>query len=135
MKNRVQSTRNSGKRHGLIGRAATAVRRLFGRSHDEQELVAIETPARTSDARPMARPVRREADIPLDILEHTYTPAATSSKASFRSDGSDHELDQEFAGGFADDRWKDEDHFTNKSGDPRIGTHGRSSDDGREQRR
>jgi hypothetical protein len=32
---------------------------------------------------------------------------------------------QEMAGGYADERWKDEDRFTNKSGDPRIGTHHR----------
>jgi hypothetical protein len=81
--------------------------------------------ARTS-APAKARPVRREADIPLDVIEHAYTPPLTSSKASFRSDGSDHQRDQEFVLDGADDRWKDEDRFTNKSGDPRIGTHRRN---------
>jgi hypothetical protein len=66
--------------------------------------------------------VRRESDIPLDVIEREYTPL-TSSKASFRSDGADHEKDQEM---IADDRWKNEDHYTNKSGDPRIGTHRRT---------
>ena len=29
-----------------------------------------------------------------------------------------------------DERWNDEDHFTNRSGDPRIGTHRRSYEPG-----
>ena len=76
-----------------------------------------------------AKPTRRDTDIPLDLLARTYTPPMTSSKASFRSDGSDHQLDQEFAYGRADDdQWKDEDRYTNKSGDPRIGTHRRANE-------
>jgi hypothetical protein len=119
--------RNDVKRRGLIGKAAAAVRRLFGRSETEFDSEAMQpvTPARSAADRPMARPVRREADIPLDLLDRSYTPPLTSSKASFRSDGSDHQDDQEFAEGFADERWNDEDRYTNKSGDPRIGTHGR----------
>jgi hypothetical protein len=66
--------------------------------------------------------VQRETDIPLDVLARSYTPPETSSKASFRSDGKDHQSDQEFAFGSSDERWNDEDHYTNKSGDPRIGT-------------
>ncbi len=54
------------------------------------------------------------------------TPPLTSSKAGFRSDGADHQQDQEYAFGVADDRWNDEDRMTNKSGDPRIGTHRRT---------
>jgi hypothetical protein len=34
----------------------------------------------------------------------------------------------------ADDRWQDEDHFTNKSGDARIGTHGRGDEPGEKRR-
>jgi hypothetical protein len=56
----------------------------------------------------------------------TYTPKQTSFKASFRASGQEQENDQELAGGFSDERWNDEDHFTNKSGDPRIGTHHRT---------
>ncbi|MBV9478174.1 MAG: hypothetical protein JO315_19065 [Acidobacteria bacterium] len=74
-----------------------------------------------------ARPTRRpQTDIPIDVLDSAYVPPLTSSKASFRSDGADHQRDQEFSRGVADDRWNDEDRFTNKSGDPRIGTHGRT---------
>lgn len=72
--------------------------------------------AKSSAARP---------DIPLEVLDRTYTPPQTSLKASFRADGEDRQRDQELAGGYADERWNDEDHFTNKSGDPRIGTHHR----------
>ena len=82
-----------------------------------------------------ARPPRRESDIPLDVIEQTYTPTQTSLKASFRATGEDQQRDQEFAEGYLDDLWNDEDHFTNKSGDPRIGTHGRSYDPGERQER
>ena len=72
-----------------------------------------------------SHPVRREADIPFDVLDKTYTPRQTSLKASFRSDGKDRQRDQEFASGHAESRWNDEDRLTNRSGDPRIGTHRR----------
>lgn len=72
------------------------------------------------------RTTRRQTDIGLDVLSNTYTPPRTSSKASFRSTGADHQQDQEFATGVSDSRWNDEDRYTNKSGDPRIGTHGRT---------
>ena len=72
-----------------------------------------------------ARPVQRRADIPMEIIEKTYTPKQTSLKTPFRASGVEQEKDQELAGGFSDDRFNDEDHFTNKSGDPRIGTHHR----------
>jgi hypothetical protein len=66
----------------------------------------------------------------MDVLAGTHTVQQTSVKTSFRSDGDDRHRDQEFAGGFADERWNDEDRFTNKSGDPRIGTHGRTYEPG-----
>jgi hypothetical protein len=80
--------------------------------------------------RTTARPLHRDPDIPLERIEHTYTPHQTSLKASFRTSGADRQRDQEFARGVADDRWNDEDRFTNKSGDPRIGTHGRTYEPG-----
>ena len=40
-----------------------------------------------------------------------------------------HLRDQEMPIG-APDRWQDEDHYTNRSGDARIGTHGRSYEPG-----
>lgn len=78
-----------------------------------------------------ARIVRRETDIPLDRIAKTYTPQQTSIKAGFRSTGADHQSDQEFARGVADDeRFNSEDVYTNKTGDPRIGTHGRAYEPG-----
>ena len=71
------------------------------------------------------RPPRRSPDIPIDVLNRAYTPTQTSLKAPFRIKGTDQQRDQEYASGYADERWNDEDRLTNKSGDPRIGTHGR----------
>ena len=116
-------------RMGRLRRTAAAVKRLFTRHKEEEEAITA-APARKSKSSPTparaARSTRRVADIPLDVLDRAYTPPDTSSKASFRSDGADHHLDQEFAFGVADERWNDEDRFTNKSGDSRIGTHRRT---------
>ena len=129
---------------GRLRRAAGAVKRLFtrGRGHEE----TIETPSSapvtqrtqqrssssssTTSSTTQARGTVRKTDIPLDVLDRSYTPPLTSSKASFRSDGSDHHQDQEFGRGMSDDRWNDEDRITNKSGDPRIGTHRRTYEPG-----
>jgi hypothetical protein len=113
-------------------RAASAVRRLFTRGRMLDDSAPFENeqqqarPRAAKSAATAAKQTRREADIPFDLLDRAYTPAATSSKAGFRSDGSDHQLDQEFAYGRADNHWNDEDRYTNKSGDPRIGTHRRT---------
>ena len=118
---------------GRLRRAASAVKRAFSRRSREPQ--TLETApatapqpqrARSRTPRTAARPTQRQTDIPVDVLESVYTPPVTSSKTSFRSDGEDHHRDQEFARGVGDERWNDEDHFTNKSGDPRIGTHRRS---------
>src|SRR2546423_494459 len=46
-----------------------------------------------------SRPTQRETDIPMDVLNKTYTPKQTSLKASFRADGKDRSRDQELASG------------------------------------
>ena len=76
-----------------------------------------------------ARTKEPRTDVPLDLIAATYSPKQTSLKTSFRSDGAERQQDQELPIGGAD-RWQDEDHFTNKSGDARIGTHGRSYEPG-----
>lgn len=91
-----------------------------------------EKPARV--ARPKApaakaRAVKRQSDVPIDLLAQSYAPSQTSIKTSFRSDGADHYNDQEIPFG-TDERFENEDHFTNRSGDARIGTHGRSYEPG-----
>lgn len=74
---------------------------------------------------PAARAIQRTSDVPLDLLTDAYVPKQISMKSSFRSDGVDQQNDQEISLGTVD-RFRDEDHFTNKSGDVRIGTHGRT---------
>lgn len=133
--NRDNEHSNPGGLRRLTSALSRAARRLTGRGAEET-VDDTPQPARASAASSTSRPqqqartTRRESDIPLDVLDRAYTPPATSAKASFRSDGSDHQSDQEFALGFSDERWNDEDHLTNKSGDPRIGTHGRAYEPG-----
>jgi hypothetical protein len=125
-----------------IARAGNAVRnaakkvgaRLRPAKRQKQETKATPAaraaaPRKARESRP-ARPQQRTADVPLDILNRTYTPKQTSLKASFRASGDERQRDQEFAGGFADERFNDEDRYTNKSGDPRIGTHHRRYEPG-----
>lgn len=70
--------------------------------------------------------MQRQTDIEMDALANAYTPTQTSLKAPFRATGRDRQNDQEHGRGPENDRWRDEDRLTNKSGDPRIGTHGRT---------
>lgn len=79
---------------------------------------------------PQVRRAHRDSDIPLDQLAQAYTPTQTSLKGPFRTTGADRQRDQEYARGVADTRWNDEDRLTNKTGDPRIGTHGRTYEPG-----
>jgi len=128
--------KNASEKQNPLARAASSVRRAFGKltHHDDHEETARETepaPAARNAAAPephRVRPRRTESDIPLDRIANAYTPTQTSLKSSFRAAGADR--DQEFASGAADERWNDEDRITNKSGDPRIGTHGRTYEPG-----
>lgn len=135
----AQKTENPMTQLGALQRVASAVRRVFGRGREEStttnETTMAAAPAAadrgSSNTTPTpARTTRREADIPLDLIGRTYTPPFTGGKAGFRSDGADHQNDQEFAYGVSDERWNDEDRLTNKSGDPRIGTHRRTYEPG-----
>ena len=127
-------------REGKIGtrlaRAGKAVKRtakkvtarLKPSKRGQQAKAAAPAPRRAKKPRgekAAARPAQRRPDIPLEVLDRTYTPKQTSLKASFRASGDAQEKDQELSGGFSDERFNDEDHLTNKSGDPRIGTHHR----------
>ena len=107
---------------GPFRRAKSAIVRLFRR---DRGVLSHEQPAA-----PQTHSVRLQSDIPIHDLEQAYTPSQTSLKAGFRSSGADHESDQEYARGVPDDRWSDEDRMTNRSGDPRIGTHGRTYEPG-----
>jgi hypothetical protein len=116
------------KAGGAIARTA---RKLTSKLNPRKRLAAKKETAATakSAAKPAARTPRRQTDVPLDLIADTYSPKQTSLKTSFRSDGSDQQRDQEMPIGAAT-RWGDEDHFTNKSGDARIGTRGRTYEPG-----
>ena len=125
----------SANRRGRIARVADRVKRIFSRKHhDEEPRIArsgrddVATPIHTQQE--TARPTRRESDIPFEQLDRSYSPAQTSLKGPFRASGAEQLRDQEFARGAGHERWNDEDHYTNKSGDPRIGTHRRSYETG-----
>ena len=118
-----------------LKRAASSVRRVISKLTNRGEQAP--TPVRTGEAPVLqhaSRPRRLETDVPIDQLESAYAPPQTSLKASFRSDGSDQQSDQEIVPGYADERWNNEDVFTNKSGDPRIGTHDRTYEPGERRR-
>jgi hypothetical protein len=114
---------------GPLQRAASSIARIFGRGGAQPKPRAAMSDERTLRTTAPHHP-RREPDIPFDRIEQAYTPNQTSLKAPFRASGADRQRDQEFSAGVADERWNDEDRFTNKSGDPRIGTHGRTYEPG-----
>ncbi|HUP43940.1 MAG TPA: hypothetical protein VM779_00350 [Thermoanaerobaculia bacterium] len=113
----------------MLRRAASSLADALTRRGGRQKQAAVEATSDRAVPRQQPRRTRRESDIPLDRLANEYTPTQTSLKAGFRASGDDRQRDQEFAGG-ADERWNDEDHYTNHSGDPRIGTHGRTYEPG-----
>lgn len=118
------------KAGGAIARTArklTAKLNPLKRSAKKAEAAKTKLAAKPKGA--TARTKQSRTDVPLDLIASTYSPKQTSLKTSFRSDGADRQNDQEMPIGAAD-RWQDEDHFTNKSGDARIGTHGRSYEPG-----
>jgi hypothetical protein len=100
------------------------------RKMEEPQPAMESAPKRAASPRPSARRTTRATDVPLDLISRTYTPTQTSLKGPFRVSGDDQHRDQELAGGFSDERWNDEDRITNKSGDPRIGTHRRTYEPG-----
>jgi hypothetical protein len=122
----ARKTESQSRGLGRLQSAANAVKKLFTRGRGNAGTSSRTAGSTGNTASTPGRTVRRETDIPMDVLNRAYTPSATSSKASFRSDGADHQSDQEFAMGVSDERWNDEDRMTNKSGDPRIGTHRRT---------
>ena len=110
------------------GAVARTARRLTAKLNPRNRSAKKAEAAKSRIAKPQAATARSKqprTDVPLDLIASTYSPKQTSLKTSFRSDGADRQRDQEMPIGAAD-RWQDEDHFTNKSGDTRIGTRGRS---------
>ena len=125
----------SGGARGVVKRVVSTVvgaltRRKTKSATAETAANPISTRKNERGTAKAARATRREADIPMDQIAAAYTPTQTSLKAGFRASGDDRQRDQEYAGGVGDGRWNDEDRLTNKSGDPRIGTHGRTYEPG-----
>ena len=107
-------------------RLARFARRLFHRKEAEEIRQPEPAPRRHAEEQ-RARPRQVKTDVPFDLISNVYSPTQTSLKGPFRSSGADHQRDQDDVSG---ERWNDEDRFTNHSGDPRIGTHGRSYEPG-----
>ena len=112
----------------LLRRAASSLANALTRRSSKPAQKSAAS-ARTASA-DTPRRTKRHADVPLDRIENEYTPTQTILNSGFRASGEDRERDQEYGRGFSDDRWNDEDHYTNRSGDPRIGTHGRTYEPG-----
>lgn len=119
------------KMRGAVARTAQKLTSKFRRNRTAEPLAA-QQPRAAQRTVSQARGKRPQTDVPLDLISNTYSPTQTSLKGPFRASGEDHQRDQELAGGYSDERWNDEDRLTNKSGDPRIGTHGRSYEPGEE---
>jgi hypothetical protein len=129
---RREKARSTVRRAGAaIKRAAKKVttklrpRRRTAKSTIEEPVQARATTRATPKVK-TPRAVKRPADVPMDEITRTYAPKQTSLKASFRASGAERQRDQDVPG----ESWNDEDHYTNKSGDPRIGTHGRAYEPG-----
>ena len=100
--------------------------------------VASRRPAKATTPAPASKrppqPATRPQRVPLGgaVLpartEDEHTPQQRSTHAPFRSGGpSGRDIDQELPSELtSNDQFSDEDHFTNRSGNPRIGTHNRS---------
>jgi len=116
-----------------VNRTAKKVTKRLRPARKPTEAVAATPRSLKPKKRPVAKASRRlriEPDIPLDVLNKTYTPKQTSLKSSFRTTGEERQRDQEFASGYVETRWNEEDRYTNRSGDPRIGTHHRKYEPG-----
>lgn len=122
-----RKSRVSKVKEGITRAAKKLTSKLRPRQAEPKAKAAPVRPRKKRGDGSAARPTRRQTDVPLEAIEHAYTPMQTSLKASFRTSGADRQKDQD---AIADSRWNDEDHYTNRSGDPRIGTHHRKYEPG-----
>lgn len=123
------------EKKGVVARTAArvgkAIRSVTAKVRPAAKAKAGTTKSRTAKPAPKAaRATRRDSDIPMDRIAETYTPEHTSVKSGMRGNGAGSRTDKNVGSGIDDDRWNDEDVLTNKSGDPRIGTHGRTYEPG-----
>jgi hypothetical protein len=127
---KVSTVRRAKSTIARTAKKVTSKLRPASRRKKVEEPVAARATVRATSkvktARAVARPTKRVTDIPLDVVAQTYSPKQTSLKSSFRASGAERQRDQDVPA----ERWNDEDHYTNRSGDPRIGTHGRAYEPG-----
>jgi hypothetical protein len=122
------------EKKGVVARAAArvgkAIRSVTAKVRPAAKAKSASAKTRTAKPAPKAaRATRRDSDIPMEKIAETYTPEHTSVKSGMRGNGAG-STDRNVGSGIDDDRWNDEDVLTNKSGDPRIGTHGRTYEPG-----
>lgn len=123
----TRETKKSSRIARMRGAVTRAARNLFRREKIDEPMGAPALSASAAAER-RGRPRRLQTDVPLDVISNAYTPTQTSLKGPFRASGAELQRDQDDV--VSEERWNDEDRFTNKSGDPRIGTHGRSYEPG-----
>jgi hypothetical protein len=130
-----------GKAASKVKRAAKKIQRAAKRavaSAKEKARVSSRRPAKATTPAPAPKRPPQPASPPQRVplggavlplrSEDEHTPQQRSTHAPFRSGGpSGRDVDQELPAELkSNDQFSDEDHFTNRSGDPRIGTHNRS---------
>jgi hypothetical protein len=127
------------EKKGVVARAAARVGKAIRsvtakvRPAAKAKQSAAQTPRAAKVAPKAARATRRDSDIPMDRIAETYTPEHTSVKSGMRGtrgNAGAGRNEKNVGTAIDDNRWNDEDVLTNKSGDPRIGTHGRTYEPG-----
>jgi hypothetical protein len=130
-----QSNNSSGRsRHGLLGRLLEAISSVGGSMRDasvrtmERLRGAKKSPSQTTTGRPQPQRHSRRVSESFTLSELEATVPSQQNRApSFASHHGHDYVDQEVAVTMSvEDRWNDEDRLTNRSNDPRIGTHGRT---------
>ncbi|MGA7614216.1 MAG: hypothetical protein WBX15_03455 [Thermoanaerobaculia bacterium] len=133
---RKETNQESGSIRGRLRRAAGRLRETLGSIRENfstsestgrrQQNPAVRTKNREAEDH---RPPRRMPNVDLSPLDASSASQQSKSSAEPQRHAH-HYIDQEAGVAMSSEsRWADEDRYTNRSHDPRIGTHGRSYDD------
>jgi hypothetical protein len=130
-KSRLSSTRS--RISSIGGQIKEAARTLVAKvRRSEPEPHKAESPTASTPAQPTRQTKRPTATTtrvaPTVHRDDAFSPSQRSAKAPFDRNRAEkpRDLESDLMIGMADERFNEEDRYTNKSGDPRIGTHGRS---------
>lgn len=109
-----------------VKKIASRVRKSPGKASPEASMRAKKSApsTRSTPSPPQARRIVRKSDV-TDAELSEFGPSQTSSRGPFDKHRSDDRRDQEITAALGEPRFKDEDEYTNRSGDKRIGTHNR----------